>query len=172
MAEPDPDASEPGAEQPADPLSIFEEARSGEAGATPAPDATDGRDPGVLPMALLGLAVVGALVAGLALVNGRTVFGLVLVGAAALLGWGARASWEAPVRVSVVHGVVVVAQGEEEHRFDLRTEATRVEMHGQPGDVDWQVRFPRRGREPVVVHGAHVDAARFVAQLREHRPDL
>lgn len=164
MAEPEPDAPDP-----ADSLSLFDDAQGGVPGSTLAPD---GSDPAVLPMALLGLAVVSALVAGLALLNGRTTFGLVALGAAALLAWGARATWVAPVEVGVHRGVVVVTQGETTHRFDLRTEATRVEMVGRPGDLDWQVRFARRGLDPVVVHGGHVDAEAFVAQLREHRPHL
>lgn len=157
--EPDDDAS----------LSLFDQAQGGEPGSMLAPD---GSDPTVLPMALLGLAVVGGLAAGLALLGGRTTFGLVALGVAALLGWGSRATWVVPVEVHVDRGVVLVAQGRERHRFDLRTDATRVEVHGEPGDLDWQVRLTCAGTDTVVVHGGQVDAEAFLARLREHRPDL
>lgn len=157
--EPDADAS----------LSLFDRAQGGEPGSSLAPD---GSDPTVLPMALLALAVASGLAAALALLGGRTTFGLVALGVAALLGWGSRATWVMPVEVHVDRGVVLVAQGRERHRFDLRSDATRVAVHGEPGDLDWQVRFARQGSDPVVVHGGQVDAEAFLAQLREHRPDL
>jgi hypothetical protein len=47
-----------------------------------------------------------------------------------------------------------------------------VEMSGDPGDRDWQVRFLRRGRDPFVVRDGMVDAHAFVRRLREWRPDL
>ena len=134
--------------------------------------AADGSDPGVLPMALLGLSVVAGLACGLALLNGRVVFGMVMLGVTAVLGWAAQASWVSPVEVSVNRGIVYVEQGPEKHRFDLRTEGTRVEVHGQVGDLDWQVRFARRGLDPVVVHSGHVDPTTFLGQLREYRPEL
>ena len=134
--------------------------------------AADGSDPGVLPMALLGLAVVAGLAAGLALLNGRVTFGVVMLAATGLLGWAAHASWVSPVEVSVNRGVVYVEQGQDKHRFDLRSEATHLEVLGVAGDLDWQVRFARRGLDPVVVHAGHVDPQAFLAQLRHYRPDL
>lgn len=149
-------------------LSLFDQPQASVRGSL----AADGSDPGVLPMALLGLAVVAGLATALALLNGRMVFGTVMLAATGLLGWAARATWVAPVQVDVIRGVVYVEQGQEKHRFDLRSEATRVEVRGRAGDLDWEVRFARRGLDPVVVHAGHVDAHAFLAQMREYRPEL
>ncbi len=134
--------------------------------------AADGSDPGVLPMALVGLAVVAGLATGLALLNGRTTFGLVMLAATGLLGWAAQASWVSPVEVHVTRGIVYVEQGQDKHRFDLRSESTHLEVRGVAGDLDWQVRFARRGLDPVVVHAGHVDPHAFLAELRAYRPEL
>lgn len=134
--------------------------------------AADGSDPGVLPMALLGLAVVAGLATALALLNGRTTFGFVMLAVTGVLGWAAHASWVPPVQVSVNRGIVYVEQGQDKHRFDLRSESTHLEVRGVAGDLDWQVRFARRGLDPVVVHAGHVDPQAFLAQLRAYRPEL
>ncbi|MFC5727406.1 MULTISPECIES: hypothetical protein [Nocardioides] len=134
----------------------------------------DGSDPRVLSLFLAATAVVAAMVAFLALVNGKlgTPFGVVMVLLTIGLVWGAARSRVVPVEVSVVRGVVYVVQGEASHRFDLRKEHTQVQMVGQPDDPGWSVRFPRRHMEPVVIDRTMVDPHDFVWQLREYRPQL
>lgn len=132
----------------------------------------DGSDPGVLPMALIGVGIVSALVSLLAFFNGRVGFGLVMLGVTVLMLWIASATWVTPIEISVSRGIVYIEQGESKHRFDLRNERTQVEMVGHPGDSNWEVRFLRRGLDPFVVRDSMVDARSFVSQLREWRPDI
>lgn len=134
----------------------------------------DGSDPRVLSLVLAATAVVAAMVAFLALINGKllTPFGVAMVLLTVGLAWGAARARVAPVEVSVVRGIVFVEQGETSHRFDLRKEHTRVQMIGQPGDPGWAVHFPRRHMEPFVIDGTMVDPHEFVSRLREYRPQL
>ncbi|MDQ4052225.1 MAG: hypothetical protein M3237_05925 [Actinomycetota bacterium] len=134
--------------------------------------APDGSDPGVLPMALIGTAVVAGMAAILAFVNGRAGFGIFMLGITVLLLWFASATWVTPIEVSVDRGIVYVDEGSSKHRFDLRNERTKVEISGQPGESDWEVRFVRRGLDPFVIRDGMVDARAFVGQLREWRPEL
>jgi hypothetical protein len=149
-------------------LSLFDDVRPLERPGRSA----DGSDATVLPVALIGVAVVAGMATLLALVNGRMGFGIVMLGATGLLLWLAHATWVTPVEVSVEDGVVHIDHGTTKHRFDLRNARTQVEMSGDPGDRDWQVRFLRRGRDPFVVRDGMVDAHAFVRRLREWRPDL
>lgn len=152
-------------------LSLFDDAASEPVGAGAA---GDGSDPRVLSFVLGATAVVAALVALLALVNDNlsTPFGITMVVAAVALAYAAARTRVRPVQVTVTRGVVLVTRGESTHRFDLRSPATRVEMVGSPGDAYWQVRFHRKGLDPVVIDPDHVDPHDFVRRLREHRPDL
>jgi hypothetical protein len=134
--------------------------------------AADGSDPAVLPMALIGIAIVAGLAGLLAFFNDRTGFGIVMFGVTALLLWFASATWVTPVEVSVNRGIVYIDHGSTKHRFDLRNDRTQVEMSGEPGDRDWEVRFVRRGLDPFVIRDGMVDARSFVGRLREWRPDL
>ena len=134
----------------------------------------DGSDPRILSMVLAATAIVAAMVALLALLNGKlaTPFGVVMVLLAIGLGWAAARTRVVPVEVSVVRGIVYVEQGETTYRFDLRKPSTQVEMDGRPGDAGWVVRFPRRNLDPFVIDGSMVDAEEFTRQLREYRPAL
>lgn len=134
----------------------------------------DGSDPRIMSVALGATAVVAGLVALLALLNGNlaTPFGLAMVALACILGYAATLSRPQPVEISVNHGVVYAERGGTTYRFDLRSEATHVEMVGNPGDAYWQVKFLRRHMDPFVVDADMVDPASFVAQLREYRPAL
>jgi len=161
---------EDGGSQPVDPttLSLFDDPQP-----VAAPSlAADGSDPGVLPMALIGVSVVAGMAAVLAFVNDRAGFGIVMLGITVLLLWFASATWVTPIEVSVNRGIVYVDEGSSKHRFDLRNERTQVEMSGEPGDRDWEVRFVRRGLDPFVIRDGMVDARAFVSQLREWRPEL
>ena len=134
----------------------------------------DGSDPRILSLVLGATAVVAAMVALLALLNGKiaTPFGVVMIALTIGLAWGAARTRVVPVEVSVVRGIVYVEQGETTYRFDLRKPSTQVEISGRPGESGWAVRFPRRNLDPFVVDGSMVDAADFTRQLREYRPEL
>jgi hypothetical protein len=149
-------------------LSLFDgPATADETGRT-----ADGSDATVLPMALIGVAVVAGLATLLAFFNGRAGFGILMLGVTLALLWFASATWVTPIEVSVNRGIVYIDQGEAKHRFDLRNERTQVEMSGQPGDSNWEIRFMRRGLDPFVIRDGMVDARSFVSRLREWRPDL
>ena len=136
--------------------------------------AADGSEPGVLPIALGGTAVVTAMVAVLAALDrglGSPV-ALLMIALTCLLAYLAWQSRVETFQVSVSRGMVYVDSSSANYRFDLRTASTQVEMTGQPGDAGWQVRFLRRHLDPFTVDASMVDPAEFVAQLREWRPDL
>jgi hypothetical protein len=151
------------------PISLFEEEHVGNHRLT-----GDGSDPRVLSGVLAATAVVAAMVAFLAMLNGNlfTPFGIAMVLITIGLAWGAARTRVVPVDVSVVRGIVYVEQGESSYRFDLRKPETKVEMLGRPGDPGWSVTFPRRHLEPFVVDASMVDPHEFVAKLREYRPEL
>lgn len=134
----------------------------------------DGSDPRVLSMILAATAVVAAMVALLALINGNldTTFGFAMILTTVGLAYAASRTRVMGVDVSVSHGVVYIEKGESKYRFDLRNEGTVVDMVGKPGDSYWQVQFHRRGMDDFVVDAAMVNAEEFVRQLREFRPNL
>ncbi len=119
-------------------------------------------------------AVVAAMVALLALLNGNlfTPFGVVMVLITIGLAIAAAKTRVTPTEVTVTRGVVYVERAGTTYRFDLRADATQVDVDGRPGDPGWQVRFARRGMDPFVIDAGMVDPASFLAQLREHRPAL
>lgn len=134
----------------------------------------DGSDPRVLSGLLAATAVVAAMVAFLALLNGKlgTPFGLAMVAATIGLAWGAARTRALRVEVKVVDGIVYVEQGETTHRFDLRRPEIRVEVVGRPGDPGWVTRFHRRGLDPFVIDASMVDPYVFVHEIAEYRPGL
>jgi hypothetical protein len=138
----------------------------------PAAAAAGGTDP-ALPKILIGCAVVSGLATLVAFVSGSVGLGLVMLAITVALLWFASTTRVAPIEISVNRGVVYIDQGESKHRFDLRNERTQVEMSGQPGDRDWEVRFLRRALDPFVVRAGMIDdAAGFVRNLRQYRPEL
>lgn len=134
----------------------------------------DGSDPRVLSLILSATAVVAAMVAVLALINGTLIspFGLIIVLLTLGLAWGAIRTRVVPIEISVTRGIVYIDQGDTSHRFDIRKSPSSVEMVGRPGDAGWQLRFIRRGLDPYVVDATMVDPFTFVEQLREWRPEL
>ena len=136
--------------------------------------AADGSDPGVLPIALGGTAVVTTMV-GLLAAFDRGLFSpvallmLALTGVLGYLAWNSRVE---RFQVSVSRGIVYVDSSSTNYRFDLRTSTTQVEMVGEPGQPGWQVRFLRGHLDPFTVDATMVDPAGFVRQLREWRPEL
>jgi hypothetical protein len=136
--------------------------------------AADGSDPGVLPMALAGTAVVTAMVgliaafqSGLASPVALLMLGLSCV--LAVLAWNTRVE---QFEVSVGRGMVYIDSPSNSYRFDLRSSTTQLEMSGEPGDPGWQVRFLRRHLDPFTVDASMVEPGEFVRQLREWRPEL
>lgn len=134
----------------------------------------DGSDAGVLPMALTGVAVVSAMVALLSWANsGLTAFfTLLTLALTAVLAYFAWQTRVIKVSVEISRGIAYIEAGGSTHRFDLRNEATQLEIRGEPGDARWQVRFLRRAMDPFVVDATMVDPRHFMAQLREWRPEL
>lgn len=136
--------------------------------------AANGSDPILLPIALGATAVVAFLIALLSLANNG--FGsIVSIGAmlgSFALGWAAWRTRVVPVDVYVEKGIVHVEKGDAELRFDLTNKATRIEVVGRPGDSDWLVRFYRRALDPCDIDASMVDPERFLARLREYRPEL
>ena len=56
--------------------------------------------------------------------------------------------------------------------FDLASQYTRFEVHGEPGQRGWKVLFPRRGMAPFTVDASMVDPDDFMRVLRFFRPQL
>ncbi|MDN5744732.1 MAG: hypothetical protein L0H31_06375 [Nocardioidaceae bacterium] len=140
----------------------------------PAASPTRDSDPRVLSLILAATAVVAAMVAFLALLNGKLTspIGLIMIVLALGLGWAAARTRVVPIEVSVTRGVVSIVQGDSSHRFDLRKPETVVEMIGRPGESGWTVRFPRRHLEPFEIDSSMVDPHVFTRQVREFRPNL
>jgi hypothetical protein len=153
------------------PISIFDLPETGPVGAGLA---RDGSDPRVLSMILAATAVVAAMVALLALLNGNlaTPFGFAMILTTAVLAYAASRTRVMGVDINVNHGVVYIDKGETKYRFDLRHDGTLVDMVGKPGDSYWQVQFHRKGMDDFVVDSGMVDPQEFVRQLRQYRPDL
>lgn len=155
--------------QAAAPISIF-----GSVGQPEDALADDGSDPRLLAIALGATAVVAGMVALLALLNGNlfTPFGLVILALTCILAYAAARVRPERIEVSVTRGIVYAEHKGTTYRFDLRSDATQVEMVGEPGDAYWQVRFHRRNMDPFVVDADMVEPRSFVAQIREYRPAL
>ncbi len=153
------------------PISIFE---LPDTGPVDTGLARDGSDPRVLSMILAATAVVAAMVALLALVNGNldTPFGVAMILTTVVLAYAASRTRVMGVEISISHGVVYIDKGETKYRFDLRHDGTLVDMVGQPGDSYWQVQFHRKGMDDFVVDSGMVNPEEFVRQLHQYRPDL
>ena len=132
----------------------------------------DGSDRLLLPIALAATSLVVFLVAILSLAN-NGFLSLFSIGSLLASGFLARAAWSTrivPVEVWVDSGVVLVRRGDASLSFDLTSDSLRCEINGVPGDLDWRVRFYRRGLEPCDIDASMVDADAFMEQLRRYRP--
>lgn len=132
----------------------------------------DGSDRLLLPIALAALALVVFLVAILSLAN-NGFLSLFSIGSLLAAGLLTRAAWATrivPVEVWVDRGVVLVRRGDASLNFDLSSDSLRCDINGVPGDLDWRVRFYRRGLEPCDIDASMVDADAFMEQLRRYRP--
>ena len=85
--------------------------------------------------------------------------------------WAIRAG--ASVTMLEVHqGQLQVIQQGGRFIFDLASQYTRFEVHGEPGHRGWKVLFPRRGMAPFTVDASMVDPDDFMRVLRFFRPAL
>jgi hypothetical protein len=90
---------------------------------------------------------------------------------ATVMVWAIRGG--ASVTTLEVHqGQLQVIQQGGRYIFDLSSQYTRFEVHGQPGHRGWKVLFPRRGMEPFTVDASMVDPDDFMRVLRFFRPQL
>ncbi len=90
---------------------------------------------------------------------------------ATVMVWAIRGG--ASVTTLEVHqGQLQVIQQGGRFIFDLSSQYTRFEVHGQPGHRGWKVLFPRRGMAPFTVDASMVDPDDFMRVLRFFRPQL
>ena len=122
----------------------------------------------------LGLAALAAAAVALFGLVGGVGAGLAVVGAVAAVVLGVVAWRLRPNRshVRIDHGLVDIVVGERQHRFDLNSDHTELEVAGTPGERDWQVQFLRRGLDPVTVDARMVDGVAFTEALQAWRPGL
>jgi hypothetical protein len=74
--------------------------------------------------------------------------------------------------LEVHQGQLQVVQQGGRYVFDLASQYTRFEVHGEPGHRGWKVLFPRRGMAPFTVDASMVDPDDFMRVLRFFRPQL
>ena len=90
---------------------------------------------------------------------------------ATVMVWAIRSG--ASVTTLEVHqGQLQVIQQGGRFIFDLSSQYTRFEVHGEPGHRGWKVLFPRRGMAPFTVDATMVDPDDFMRVLRFFRPSL
>ena len=88
---------------------------------------------------------------------------------ATVMVWAIRSG--ASVTTLEVHqGQLQVIQQGGRFIFDLSSQYTRFEVHGEPGHRGWKVLFPRRGMAPFTVDASMVDPDDFMRVLRFFRP--
>jgi hypothetical protein len=75
-------------------------------------------------------------------------------------------------KLTVHQGQLEVVQQGARMVFDMASQYTLVEVHGQPGERGWHVVFPRRGMPPFKVDASIVDPDDFMRVLRFFRPQL
>jgi hypothetical protein len=85
--------------------------------------------------------------------------------------WAIRAG-ASVTTLTVRQGQLEVLQQGSKFNFDMASEYTRVEVHGEPGNRGWKVLFPRRGMPPFAIDATMVDADDFMRVLRFFRPSL
>ena len=74
--------------------------------------------------------------------------------------------------VTLADGMLEVVFGDNQHKFDLTSDKTVVEMEGDPGDRDWRMMLVRRGLSPVEIDASAVDPEPFTEAMRQWRPNL
>jgi len=84
--------------------------------------------------------------------------------------WGIRAG-SAISKLSVKGGQLEIKKGGGRFVFDLASQYTPIEVVGKPGSRTWKVLFMRRNMAPFVVDASMVDPMKFMAVLRQYRPE-
>lgn len=85
--------------------------------------------------------------------------------------WAIRAG-ASVTQLEVHQGQLEVVQQGSRCIFDLASQYTIIEVHGEPGHRGWKVLFPRRGMAPFAVDASMVDPDDFMRVLRFFRPQL
>jgi hypothetical protein len=85
--------------------------------------------------------------------------------------WAIRAG-ASVTKLAVHQGQLEVVQQGGRFVFDLASQYTMVQVHGQPGKRGWKVLFPRRGMAAFTVDASMVDPDDFMRVLRFFRPQL
>jgi hypothetical protein len=85
--------------------------------------------------------------------------------------WAIRAG-ASVTKLEIHQGQLEVVQQGGRFVFDMASQYTHVEVHGQPGKHGWKVLFPRRGMAPFTIDGSMVDPDDFMRVLRFFRPEL
>ncbi|MGA8255392.1 MAG: hypothetical protein WB767_02335, partial [Nocardioides sp.] len=112
------------------------------------------------------VALTGQLEDNIAVAVGLTVVALL----AALFAYQ-RLGTASEVRLSA-DGQLTYVVGGSEHTFDIAGDTTEIEVVGDPGDSDWEVRLVRRGLSPLSIGPRNVDPLEFTRALRQWRPTL
>ncbi len=127
----------------------------------------------MLTIAML-MALVGTAYFGLAAYDIRDTgsIGLATISvlATAML-WAIRAG-ASVTKLEVHQGQLEVVQQGARFVFDLHSQYTNIQVHGEPGRRGWKVLFPRRGMAPFAVDASMVDPDDFMRVLRFFRPEL
>ena len=85
--------------------------------------------------------------------------------------WAIRAG-ASVTKLEIHQGQLEVIQQGGRFVFDMASEYTQVEVHGEPGKRGWKVLFPRRGMPPFAIDHTMVDPDDFMRVLRFFRPQL
>ena len=85
--------------------------------------------------------------------------------------WAIRAG-ASVTTLTVRQGQLEVVQQGGKYVFDMASEYTMVEVHGEPGKRGWKVLFPRREMAPFAIDATMVDPDDFMRVLRFFRPSL
>jgi hypothetical protein len=127
----------------------------------------------LLTMSLLAGLVVSAYFVSVAVeVKESWAIGLAaIVVIATVMIWAIRGG-ASVTKLTVHQGQLEVVQQGARMVFDMASEYTLVEVHGQPGKRGWHVLFPRRGMSPFKVDATMVDPDDFMRVLRFFRPQL
>ncbi len=121
---------------------------------------------------LIGLVASAYFVREAATIKDTQSIGLAAIGIlATAMVWAIRAG-ASVTRLEVHQGQLQVIQQGGRYIFDLASQYTRFEVHGEPGHRGWKVLFPRRGMDPFTVDATMVDPDDFMRVLRFFRPQL
>jgi hypothetical protein len=128
----------------------------------------------LLGLALAALALVGAIYTATLTLHGDllTPRGIVASLATIVLVFAVSRTRTPSASVWIDRGIVHVATGDSNHRFDLTSPNTQLEMVGTPRSRGWKMMFLRRSLPPYVLDARSVDPVAFTDAVRRWRPEL